>query len=123
MVYECRVCEEIKPDDHFFNNGRGFIDKICRSCKHERMQQRRRNFKDWAIEYKGGKCIVCGYTKCRGALDFHHLDPNEKEFIISKAGLMKKEKAIKELDKCVLLCKNCHAEVHAGLLDLDAVMV
>jgi hypothetical protein len=84
------------------------------------MQNRRRDFKQWCVDYKGGKCISCGYSRCNSALDFHHLDPNEKDFAFSdrRGNLMKKTVAVIELDKCVLLCKNCHSEVHAGLIDL-----
>ena len=70
----------------------------------------RRKYKLEAIEYKGGKCSICGYNKCPGALTFHHLDPSIKEFRIS---LKQSFKAMKsELDKCILLCNNCHAETH-----------
>lgn len=65
--------------------------------------------------YKGGKCIVCGYNKSIRALQFHHLDPTQKDFGIS--GTTKSfEKLKPELDKCVLLC---HGEVHEGLLDIN----
>lgn len=71
-----------------------------------------------AIEYKGGKCIVCGYHKCPNALTFHHIDPSKKSFGIS-GGTRSFEKLKSELDKCVLLCHNCHAELHAGLINLE----
>ena len=68
------------------------------------------------IEYKGGKCEKCGYDKCVGALEFHHLDPNEKDFNISKSGHSRSWKRVKdELDKCILLCSNCHKETHEEL--------
>lgn len=71
-----------------------------------------------AVEYKGGKCIVCGYNKSIRALQFHHLDPSQKNFGIS--GTTKSfEKLKPELDKCVLLCSNCHAEVHDNLIDIN----
>jgi hypothetical protein len=73
----------------------------------------RKNQKLRSIEYKGGKCVICGYNKCVAALDFHHLDPTIKEFGISAYGHTKKWDRVKEeLDKCVLVCKNCHAELH-----------
>lgn len=72
---------------------------------------RRRELKLKAVEYKGGKCFVCGYNRCVGALDFHHLDPKEKDFTIS-GNSGKWENLQRELDKCVLLCKNCHSEHH-----------
>lgn len=73
----------------------------------------RRNTKERLIEYKGGKCEICGYSKkCPGAYDFHHINPGEKEFGISRSGKCRKyEDLIAEVDKCQLLCKNCHAEV------------
>lgn len=70
-----------------------------------------------AINYKGGKCSICGYDKCIQALEFHHLYPNEKESDISI--LIQKNKDFKlikrELDKCILLCSNCHREIHYNI--------
>ena len=64
-----------------------------------------------AIEYKGGECKHCGYKKYQGALQFHHMDPKEKDPKLFKR--LKNFKKIKvELDKCILLCANCHAEEH-----------
>jgi len=75
---------------------------------------RRKKLKKMAIEYKGGKCIFCGYNKCNDALDFHHLNSKEKEFGLSVRGLTRSWKKIKEeLDKCILVCANCHRELHA----------
>ena len=66
--------------------------------------------------YKGGKCSRCGYDKCEAALQFHHLNPDEKEFTLSKINLNDSnftfETLLKEADKCILLCANCHAEEH-----------
>lgn len=68
-----------------------------------------------AIEYKGGKCEICGYDKCVRSLDFHHINPKEKEFGIG-SGVCKSWKKIKiELDKCMLVCKNCHGEIHHNI--------
>lgn len=71
----------------------------------------RREIKEKAVEYKGGKCERCGYNKCIGALQFHHRDPKHKEFSMSKVS-KKFENIISELDKCELLCANCHAQEH-----------
>ena len=77
-----------------------------------------------AIEYKGGRCQVCGYDRCAEALEFHPLDPTKKDFGISSKGYARSwEKVKKEVDKCFLLCANCHREVHAGLLQLPQVTV
>lgn len=70
-----------------------------------------------AIAYKGGCCQICGYDKSVRALQFHHLNSGEKDFNISK--VTKSWQTVKsELDKCILLCSNCHAEVHEGVTNL-----
>jgi 5-methylcytosine-specific restriction endonuclease McrA len=64
-----------------------------------------------------GCCWLCKYNKYAGALDFHHLDPSQKDFQISQYSgnnFISYEMAV-ELSKCILLCKNCHSEVHAGI--------
>lgn len=66
-----------------------------------------------AVEYKGGKCECCGYSKCVQALEFHHLNPNEKDFAIAIKTLPWEETK-KELDKCIMVCANCHREIHYG---------
>jgi hypothetical protein len=67
--------------------------------------------KQKAVELKGGKCSACGYSKNLNALDFHHVDPTQKEFAIYSCIVW--EKVEKELQKCVLLCANCHREIHS----------
>lgn len=89
----------------------------CRKCASEAVSRRRQKLKKMAIEYKGGGCKVCGYNRTVWALNFHHLDPDEKDFGISQSGHTKSWEKIKvELNKCILLCHNCHAEVHAKII-------
>ncbi len=81
--------------------------------------KRRRKVKELSIEYKGGKCQTCGYDRCPGALELHHLNAKEKSFGIGDKGYTRSwEKVKAELDKCILLCANCHREVSAGILQL-----
>lgn len=69
-----------------------------------------------AIEYKGGCCQNCKYNVCYKALTFHHIDPSKKDFSLSEKGPKGGwERILEELDKCMLLCSNCHAETHDGL--------
>ena len=94
------------------------IRKYCSTkCKNKAATDRfRKNLKVKAVEYMGGKCAHCGYDKCVQALQFHHKDPTKKDFGIGSKGHTRKWEAIKtELDKCVMLCANCHAEEHARL--------
>lgn len=89
--------------------------KFCSTkCKNKYyVDKRRKALKKQAIEYKGGKCSSCGYNKCVGAMDFHHLGNSPKDFGISQAGHTKSWETLRaELDKCVLLCSNCHREIH-----------
>jgi hypothetical protein len=77
-----------------------------------------------AVNYKGGGCQFCGYDRCIEALEFHHLDPTLKDFGISYKGYTRSWERVKEeIDKCTLLCANCHREVHAGKLQLPQVTV
>jgi len=73
------------------------------------------------IKYKGEVCMLCGYNKCLEALHFHHINPFEKSFNISEKATFSQE-VREELDKCVLLCANCHIEVHAGLIDHELLV-
>jgi hypothetical protein len=83
------------------------------------VHKRRRKVRLMAVEYKGGKCEICSYNKCVDALEFHHKDPALKDFSISSKGYTRSWKTVKEeLDKCVLLCANCHRELHAKLAAL-----
>lgn len=84
----------------------------CKKCRSEAVQNARRKIKEKLVAYKGGKCEKCGYDKCIGALEFHHLDPNEKKFQISNPNVKSFEKLKTEVDKCILLCSNCHRELH-----------
>jgi hypothetical protein len=88
----------------------------CKRCRVDAVRKRRNKLKLLAVEYKGGKCKRCGYNKCTRALEFHHLDPNEKDFGITAKGFTRSwEKTKIELDKCIMLCANCHAEEHDGV--------
>ena len=87
----------------------------------EAVESWRKRKKKALVEYKGGKCQCCGYSKCIEALEFHHLDPNIKSFTTS--GKSKSFNSLKrEVDKCILVCSNCHKEIHAGLINIDNII-
>jgi len=69
-------------------------------------------YKKKCIDYLGGSCEICGYDKCAAAMDFHHEEPETKEFEISRQTPVFNDRIKKELDKCNLLCSNCHKEIH-----------
>lgn len=88
----------------------------CSVCNIMSVTKRRKKIKSLAIEYKGGKCEKCNYNKCVDALDFHHKFDEKKEFGIGQCGHSRSWSKVKvELDKCLLLCSNCHREEHAKL--------
>ena len=70
----------------------------------------------------GGKCKICNYDKCQNALQFHHIDPKTKKFAISDAQRMAftQQEIDEEINKCILVCANCHVEIHSGLIKLES---
>lgn len=76
------------------------------------MRDRYRKAKQKAVAYKGGVCADCGGEFHQAVFDFHHLNPTEKDLGPASALLLKWEKAKAELDKCVMLCANCHRLRH-----------
>jgi transposase len=96
----------------FVREGRGYYR--CKRCRVEATGRRRQRTKRILVEEAGGKCVLCGYSRCFRALEFHHLDPSKKEFPLAHAGRTRSiERLRAEASKCVLLCSNCHAEVEA----------
>lgn len=86
---------------------------------YEVLKNRRYRIKKLLVEYKGNKCKICGYDKCLSALEFHHLEPENKDFTISYNTKYNNLDALKkEVDKCILVCANCHREIHAGIINV-----
>ena len=80
---------------------------------YESLRKRRKVVKLLSVAFKGGVCESCGYDRCVKALEFHHLNPEEKEFSISRDITKISWVKLKlELEKCVMLCANCHREKH-----------
>lgn len=116
----CPRCETEKLKTEFYNRRNGKGNSVyCKPCTHTQTLERQRDFKQKCVDYKGGQCVCCGYKKTNNALEFHHLNPQEKDFSISSAKFTKFDnRIIEELNKCALVCRNCHAEIHAGVIDL-----
>lgn len=75
----------------------------------------RRKRKDNLVKVAGGRCCLCGYNKVNSALEFHHIISEEKKYGLSTGNTHDLEKDLEELKKCILVCANCHREIHAGL--------
>lgn len=110
----CPHCNLYKKFDEFYTRRGIHQSGHCKACVKKQTVKRGRQLKLDCIAYKGGKCQKCGYNKCQAALDFHHRDPSEKDFpLCQKYGCRKiSDRIKKELDKCDLLCANCHREEH-----------
>ncbi|NDD54242.1 hypothetical protein EBZ39_10265 [bacterium] len=110
----CPKCKEHVPINQFYNRrGKPNSSVYCKKCTSHQTKERMKKFKIQCVEYKGGKCEKCGYSRYFGALDFHHVDPKQKDFCISHVKSYLFDEVIKsELDKCVLLCACCHREEH-----------
>lgn len=90
----------------------------CNSCTQRRKQLDKR---ERLKSFFGGACQLCGYDRCVTALDYHHVDPATKLFEISTGLNRSWSKVLAEAKKCVLICSNCHREIHSGLIPKEAV--
>ena len=119
MTKICEICE-----NRFETNSKTRL--YCYNCSGEstrsntesRKHQKtilRRSMKKQAIKILGGKCILCGYDKCIDALEFHHENPNEKEFKLGSGNTMSWKDYKTEALKCILVCSNCHKEIHSKI--------
>jgi uncharacterized C2H2 Zn-finger protein len=113
----CPTCDQYLEysTKNFYITGAGKYHHYCKPCGKTRTVERQRDLKRQCIDYKGGKCSVCGYNKYNGSLTFHHLDPSKKEFGIAEGRCYNFEKLKLELEKCILVCRNCHGEIHGGI--------
>lgn len=87
-------------------------DEERKTKNYERVKNYRQKLKEKAIDYKGGCCEKCGYDKCNWAFEFHHINPKEKDFHLASYTNLSWAKTKNELDKCILVCANCHREIH-----------
>ena len=110
--YNCQ-CGEVNPEKFY-----GHSKKTCSKCHNLITTKTGKNNRLFAVEFLGGKCKVCDYNKYIGSLDIHHLDPNIKDKDFKNMRGWSKERILNEIKNCVLLCRNCHAEVHAGYIKL-----
>ena len=116
-----KVCQ--KCGKEFTVKTSGYNRVYCYDCvpdgdnKPKTGAEMRSIIKKWVVEEKGGRCIICGYSKCQDALELHHIDPTQKEFSISDRNLRYSDwpKIKKEIEKGILVCSNCHREIHSGL--------
>lgn len=101
----------------FVLEGRGYYR--CKQCRINAVQKRRKVVKEQLVQQAGGKCQICGYNRCLAALQFHHLDPEQKSFGVDRGATLAYDTMLAEAQKCALLCANCHAEVEDGYVSFS----
>jgi len=122
----CSGCRNFLPPDEFYEsttsaNGYG---NVCKKCKDKDIDKRKdkqphktRNQgqgKRYIVQLSGGCCQRCGYNEFPSGLSFHHINPKEKDRTVALSSATKLERIMPEIDKCILLCLNCHLSFHAG---------
>lgn len=105
---EVKICTN-SVRQYFY--GKLTVKSLERASKKDYMNNRSKKIKQQCVDYKGGCCSICGYNKSLYSLDFHHVNPKEKAFGIARRNSTF-VKLKPELDKCILVCRNCHGEIH-----------
>lgn len=111
VTQQCPICGKT-----FTYENKGGNRKYCFDCSPSTNNPSQKFFafkKNW-IKNHGNACSVCGYNKCIDALEFHHIDPRTKNFSISNTGNHGIDDLIQEAEKCIIVCANCHREIHAN---------
>lgn len=115
----CEICERKFNTDNYTRiycyECSGNSLRINNETRKHQKTLLRRSMKIQAVKLLGGKCSVCGYNKCIDALEFHHKDPKQKEFRLGSGNTMSWKEYKKELEKCILVCSNCHKEIHFNM--------
>ena len=105
--YKCSHCGETNPEK--FTKGR-YTE--CKKCRDRYNKHAMKSNKIQSVNYLGGKCMCCGFDKGISAFDFHHVDPSQKDSNFAHHSYWSWERTKNELDKCLLLCSNCHRMLH-----------
>lgn len=119
---QCNCCFAEKPLSEFYTNGkqpngRQKYKPSCMICEEDSrrsfVEEKRRILSDLF----GDSCTICGYDKCDSALEFHHVDPSVKEYTPAKLinNFSSIDRMLKEVVKCMLVCSNCHREIHHNM--------
>jgi len=114
----CTKCSKSFTVDNFWKQSKAKdgLNTWCKGCITEGMKEGARKRKRAAVEQFGGTCYRCGGEFNSAVFDFHHKDPSTKETAIAvllQSLALEHPKVQMELEKCIMLCSNCHRTVHA----------
>ena len=112
---KCSTCGKEFELSNFYKSGRTSLGEIrysceCKQCRKSREAKRYYETKEDVLSYKK-PCVHCGIDK-HYLIEFHHRNPNEKEFVVAHWRKKSREQYLNEISKCDPLCKNCHEEFH-----------
>jgi hypothetical protein len=117
----CPRCKLLKLLNEFYRRRDGRPSVYCKVCAAVECLERQVRFKEKAVAYKGGKCQRCGFVGPVVCYDFHHRDRATKTWSIAVIRRRNWDSVVKELEKCDLLCANCHRIVEARPRSLDGL--
>jgi len=109
----CSKCLETDAGKFYGNDKR-----LCAKCSNQRNLEKMHFNREYVLNALGNKCVECGFDKYKCALDTHHTDPTKKDKNFGSMRNWNIERVKKEIQTCILLCKNCHVAHHNGLLTL-----
>ena len=117
----CKICNVQHPLTSEYFHSNGYTPKGTKKWKPEckacgRDQQKNRYLSIIKEVFTVLECSSCGYNKSKYALDFHHVDSDTKDYSISRfqQGHFSRDTIIQELKMCIILCANCHRELHGN---------
>ena len=111
--FKCGRCGETDPTKFY-----GHKRKLCGPCHNAYNIKQGQSKRLRAIKELGGRCAICGFDRYTCSLDLHHKDRRMKDPNYRSMRGWAWKNILLELKKCVLLCKNCHAAIHAGHLQI-----
>ncbi len=118
----CGKCKQKKSiKDFHWKKTENRANSWCKECVYQRQRLRWTERKIRAVALFGSKCCQCGYDKNLGALSFHHKNPSDKDYEWRKIRQLPWPELIIELKKCILVCSNCHAEIHYPRLTMKSL--
>lgn len=113
---KCLDCGNYKSLEDFYSSirkGKRKYQSYCKPCANSRRYASQKALKRKMFEHLGGKCSHCGIKEPLCIFDFHHTDKEKKDFTLNQKKSLSFDKIKNELDKCILLCANCHRIEHS----------
>lgn len=119
----CFRCGKLFLVEEFYTSGPNFYSSYCKNCDSLRKKETRNNKKQKIVNCFKSKCFVCNYNRCIKNLSFHHINPKTKKAEVSDLFNGKNtEKLFSEIKKCILVCSNCHIEIHDNIINLPSLL-